>query len=363
MADIFSSISNASFGISNSTELQTTGNSLAQNPLSPSDSSSSSGTKLQSFRYPLKRIDSKSDYFDIRIVDYKAPGFKPAEITTGLVDQKDANNPEAVKEITSVTGLSEIGQGSEQYKTNVTTRYYIKLPIPQNLSDTNQVTWGDDTLNPLEAFGVSAGAKFVQSPGKTTKSFVDTVLKGNIGGQLGNAVKENKDIIAASVGGALYNALGGNVSAQGILARASGQILNPNLELLFQGANIRNFPFSFDFAPRDQREAIEVRNIIRALKESIVPATTVTNNSLTKGIFISSPRVFLISYMSGSKKHPFLNSFKPCALTDMQISYTGSGTYSTYQDGTPVHIQMNLTFKELNPIYREDYKNVGGVGY
>lgn len=67
--------------------------------------------------------------------------------------------------------------------------------------------------------------------------------------------------------------------------------------------------------------------------------------------------------MSGNKKHPFLNSFKPCALTDMQISYTGSGTYATYQDGTPVHIQMNLTFKELNPIYREDYKNVGGVGY
>lgn len=50
----------------------------------------------------------------------------------------------------------------------------------------------------------------------------------------------------------------------------------------------------------------------------------------------------------------------------MNISYTGSGTYSTYQDGTPVHMQMSLTFKELNPIYAEDYdtdEGQIGVGY
>ena len=70
--------------------------------------------------------------------------------------------------------------------------------------------------------------------------------------------------------------------------------------------------------------------------------------------------------MTGNKPHPFLNRFKPMALTDMQINYTGSGTYATYHDGTPVHIQVTLTFKELNPIYSEDYDNIplsDGVGY
>ena len=54
------------------------------------------------------------------------------------------------------------------------------------------------------------------------------------------------------------------------------------------------------------------------------------------------------------------------ALTGMTVNYTNAGTYTSYEDGTPVNIRMNLTFKELNPIYAEDYANESsgpGVGY
>ena len=52
----------------------------------------------------------------------------------------------------------------------------------------------------------------------------------------------------------------------------------------------------------------------------------------------------------------------------MTVNYTNSGTYASYSDGTPVSIQMNLTFKELNPIYFEDYLDFeegdnNGVGF
>ena len=82
-----------------------------------------------------------------------------------------------------------------------------------------------------------------------------------------------------------------------------------------------------------------------------------------QGLFISAPNVFRLSYKSGSKDHPFLNKFKIMALENMSVNYTASGQYSTYDDGTPVHMQMQLAFKELNPIYAEDYNDVGGVGY
>ena len=42
-------------------------------------------------------------------------------------------------------------------------------------------------------------------------------------------------------------------------------------------------------------------------------------------------------------------------FTGLNVNYTNAGTYTSYDDGTPVSIQMNLTFKELNPIYFEDY--------
>ena len=313
------------------------------------NSSNDETPKAKSYRYPLRRIESKSDYLEIRVIKYEPPGFNPG------TDQKNEKG-----EITSF-GLADIGTGTEKNR-NQKPLKYIYLPIPQNLSDSNSITWGDDTLNPLEAFGLGRAADII---GKGTQGITNTVNQFfSAAGQIPEQITKNKDLIAAAMGGALYNALGGSVSQQSILARASGQVLNPNLELLFQGVNLRSFPFVFDFAPRDQREAKEVKEIIRAFKYHMTPKSTSTG-SFGK-VFIKSPDIFLVAYKSGNKAHPFLNKFKPMALTDMQLSYTGSGTYSTYQDGTPVHMQMTLTFKELNPIYSEDYETEEGktgVGY
>ena len=52
----------------------------------------------------------------------------------------------------------------------------------------------------------------------------------------------------------------------------------------------------------------------------------------------------------------------------MSVNYTNAGTFASYADGTPVSIQMSLTFKELNRIYHEDYddfnlRDNNGVGF
>jgi len=320
--------------------------------------------KTKSYRYPLQRIESKSDYLEIKIVDYIPPGYEQSDLQFKADEKED--------KITSINSsaftktLASLRQGSSLYSSQTKADYYISLPIPQNLSDTNQITWSDDTLNPLQAFGMSAGAAVIGRPKATIQGFIQSITNGSALSGAAQAINVSKDVIAASVGGALVNAFGGNVSYESILSRATGQILNPNLELLFQGSNIRSFPFTFDLVPRDQRESQEVKGIIRALKQSMVPKTNIGGGPIASGVFIKSPKVFLISYKSGNKAHPFLNRFKACALLDMNISYTASGTYSTYQDGTPVHIQMSLTFKELNPIYAEDYDTAEGkigVGY
>ena len=37
----------------------------------------------------------------------------------------------------------------------------------------------------------------------------------------------------------------------------------------------------------------------------------------------------------------------------MSVQYTGDNVYATYGDGTPVSMILNLTFKELLPIYEK----------
>ena len=70
--------------------------------------------------------------------------------------------------------------------------------------------------------------------------------------------------------------------------------------------------------------------------------------------------------MHNGKDHPFLNAFKICALTGMSVNYTNAGTYASYEDGTPIAVRLNMTFKEINPLYNEDYEQAEagpGVGY
>jgi hypothetical protein len=82
--------------------------------------------------------------------------------------------------------------------------------------------------------------------------------------------------------------------------------------------------------------------------------------------YLHTPNIFELTYKTGKDKHKFLNSFKHCALSDMTVNYTGDNIYATYADGTPISMVMDLTFKELEPIYDLDYdseEGKNGVGY
>ena len=176
---------------------------------------------------------------------------------------------------------------------------------------------------------------------------------------------ETTNAIRAAISGAAVGALGSNITAQSVIARSTGQILNNNLELLFSGVNLRSFPFSFTFSPRSPKESDVVKAIIRSLKMSMAAKAGEFNGS-AQGIFLKSPDLFQLDYLKDGSNHPFLNRFKLTALTGMSVNYTNAGTYASYNDGTPVNIRMNLTFKEINPIYHEDYNEATsgtGVGF
>jgi len=301
----------------------------------------SGGTKKY-FRYPLKRLEATSDYLEIKIFDYVEGGFDiskaPAKVTAPSAQQRLKAKQTSPK-------------------------CYILLPIPQNISDTVSVTWGDDTINALQAGGV-ATANSIQEG-----NFTDALNMLKTAGQSALSNPDTMEAVKTLISAGTVNIAGGNVSGTGLVTRATGMVMNNNLELLFQGVNLRSFPFTFDLAPRSREEAQEIKLIIRTLKQEMTArynAAKVGGNTEDVGLFISSPSIFQLTYKSGNRKHPFLHTFKPCALTGCGVNYTASGTYATYENGTPVHMQLSLEFKELNPIYSEDYDNEDssiGVGY
>ena len=248
--------------------------------------------------------------------------------------------------------------------------YYIELPVPQDVNDQNSVTWGDNSMNILQLAGITAAAKLVEKPGETFENLRSLFTSGAIS-QLGDdgRLDNIKKALAAGIAGKAIDPQGRNLNTNAVIGRATGQILNNNLELLFDSVNLRSFPFSITFSPRNERESRRVIHIIRALKSSMAAKNGSQPGERTQGgIFLKAPDVFHLRYLHNGVDHPFLNSFKHCALTAMSVNYTNAGTFASYGDGTPVSIQLNMTFKELNPIYNEDYRDFKendnlGVGY
>ena len=229
----------------------------------------------------------------------------------------------------------------------------IILPINGQIVDNSSVDYGDNTLNALEAF--AAGTAFA--------AVADKVSEGTVGSQLKDAFKNlnlNKEALEGLVGSAAaaagLNALSGtNQTANTIASRLTGTILNPNLELLFKGPQLRNFPFTYLFLPREKAEADQVIGIIRTLKENMTPR-------IQSNFFLKSPNVFSVEYLKGGTPHPYLNRIKLCALRSCNVEYAPLGTYATFPDGMPHAVRMTLQFTELDPVYSEDYGESAGTG-
>ena len=261
-----------------------------------------------------------------------------------------------------------VNEGASTGMANKKSLYYIELPVPQDVNDQNSVTWGDNSMNILQLAGIAAVTEAILEPKKTIENFREFFTQGALS-ELGEGLGMQKNAIAAAVAGRAIDPQGRNINANAVIGRTTGQILNNNLELLFDSVNLRSFPFSITFSPRNELESRRVIHIIRALKSSMAAKNgTQPGETGQGGIFLKAPDVFHLRYLHNGKDHPFLNSFKHCALTAMSVNYTNAGTFASYGDGTPVSIQLNMTFKELNPIYNEDYRDFEendnlGVGY
>ena len=218
----------------------------------------------------------------------------------------------------------------------------VTLPIPSGISDQNKADWGSNSMTALDLAkaDIAKTAIFdnLQDGAEKFTKYVD-------------AVKKNAGATAGAVGNAFAAAAAG-VETQALLARTTGMVMNPNMELLFKGPTLRPFSFKFQLAPRGQTEADNIIQIIRFFKQGGAPIRSKSN------LFLKSPHVFRITYIHRGEKgelHKKLNAFKTCALQGFGVNYTPTGNYATYQDGTMVAYDISMSFTEITPVFNDDY--------
>lgn len=318
-------------------------------------------------RYPYEALTDQTDYLQIDIVNYTP--VSQIKGNEGKLDSGGSRRGYGSKVFSSqraVNPLKTTDLATTRLKSNEGT---IFLPMPSNIQDGNSVSFAEGNLDGLTAQVYSGvkGAMGTELPSNIFEigDFVSKVFKTGTDPFISNAEAFKKVFLAQLASAAANIPLGGSLTRDAVFARQEGQILNQNMELLFNGVNLRSFKFSFKLTPRGPKEAEQVKLIINAFKRAMAPKL-----GADQAFFLKTPDVFNLTYKKGKQKHPFLHTFKQCALTDMSVNYTGEGVYATYGGttpqggGTPVSMVLELGFKELEPIYDTDYKDSDvGVGY
>lgn len=228
----------------------------------------------------------------------------------------------------------------------------VTLPIPSGISDQNNADWGSQSMTALDIAKADIALSTLNAAANNTgagKAFAET------GSSYIEFLRRSGN--AANVGIAnAFAAAAAGVEGQQLLARTTGMVMNPNMELLFKGPTLRPFSFKFTLAPRDKTEAKTIVSIIRFFKQGMAPIRSKSN------LFLKTPHTFQLRYLHRGEKedggtglHFKLNAFKECALQSFGVNYTPTGNYATYQDGTMVSYEITMGFSELEPVFNDDY--------
>jgi len=315
-------------------------------------------TNFNYMRYPEGRIPNLGyDYIQITAYDYVPVGVPNKYAKTGQTVVREQG-----------------GERVEGPRLSAESRLYtnpgdvIQFPMTGNISETSSVKWSPDTINEIQniAAGIAYGNITAGTdPFTSTFNAFKEVLKN-----ASDAIKEPEIRMAI---GAYF--AGQAVGANTLLQRTSGKMINNNLELLFNGPDLRSFNFTFNLRPRTKSEAELCRRIIRSLKKNSAPVRS------PDFFFLETPSIFRLQYiynqntpdmaesgevLSTSTQHPYLNKIKPCALTSVNVNYTPEGSYMTYEDGgSMTGYNLTLNFQEIEPIYRDDHEAAGSenMGY
>jgi hypothetical protein len=215
----------------------------------------------------------------------------------------------------------------------------IALYMPETLNVQYNADWQSQSLT--DALGTA---------GKIAQQGTSAVDAFNKGQGFEGTVKSlaSNPAVAEFAGDALEKTGVMGAGASSFLLYATGNALNPQLQVLFKGTDFRQFQFDFLFAPFSPDEAKNVIEIIKTFKFHQAPEVNVSG----MGRYFVPPSEFDIDFLLGGQINTKVHQIGTCVLTNVNVDYAPNG-WSTFGDGTPTHIRLTLQFMETEIVTKE----------
>lgn len=300
----------------------------------------------KSLRYPADmKVDASSDYVLFDFYKYKPPFQRTNTI--------DKTGQKAFVINGTLDLYNSTGVAKEYFKVKQLPQ--ILMYMPDDVQDAYKSNWEGRAYGSMAA-GLMAAAGQRNTVGK---------LKELVNETKNTAERLPVNAAANAVTELVKNITGDSITSQDVFGGIAGVIRNPNVELLFQGHDLRTFDLTFKMSPYAKNDELNIEEIINVFRKAMLPSYDgeggsvfgITGDAIAAG-FIAVPLVCRVAYMRGGSLNRFLPKYKMCAITDFNVNYTPDNNYSTFGNevapGGPVAYEIKISFMETKLVYAED---------
>ena len=293
------------------------------------------GNVSDALRYPNDIVAEDTDYVLFEFYEYKPP-------FQGI--NKDSENA-------NQGGLAQYNQSATDaaFYEKTSGIPSVVLYMPEDVSTGYKANWSGKSFSNIgRDIMTTAGADLKNVPsnlGRTADDMLNQIIP--------NA---STTLIQATIS----KITGEQIERNDILGSTRGVILNPNVELLFGGIDLRNFQLNFKLVPRKQEEAVMNKKIIDSFRKAMLPRFALGNElnfssaEATSRNYVKVPNVCKVSFMRGGSVNTDVAQYKMCAITQVDVNYTPDGTYATYEGGEMVAVGLTLNFQETKLIFADE---------
>lgn len=221
----------------------------------------------------------------------------------------------------------------------------ISLYIPSDLSSTAAASYGKAD------FGLSA-----RMMGKAVSNFKKDGFKGLMDTDSASGV----GALASQQITSMLNSLSGGTENVKM-----GRAKNPMQEAMFEGIEFREWSFSYEFWPRNEREAQMVNHIIYTFRTAMLPDTFGSSISADWQVnddenYFNFPNIFDVEIDGPLKDH--VEGFLPMVCTKCDVDHFNNGNNTTFANGAPISQSMSLSFQEIKLLTQESYQEISPLG-
>ena len=140
--------------------------------------------------------------------------------------------------------------------------------------------------------------------------------------------------------------VGGTDDLSGLLLQAHGYSVNPQLQILYKGVDMRQFQLTFNFTPKSRSESETVRQIIHTFKYYASPSLTSGGGANNQAMFLVPPAIFNVQFMHNGTENLHLPKYADCVLANIDVNHAPNG-FAAHTDGSPIQTQLTLQFHEI----------------